>query len=100
MLAERGRSEKKMLQLLEKYTGDAAFDPETVRILTAAFDDVWHTIASSGKGFTSERRVKAVREILALRIIEMARLGERDQRRITGDALLYLTQSNLACSWL
>jgi hypothetical protein len=100
VLEEQGCSENKMLQLLEKYTRDAAFDPETVRILTAAFDEVWHTVASSGKGFASERHVKAVREILALRIIEMAQLGERNQRRLTGDALLYLTRSNLKSSGL
>jgi len=93
-----GVARKKMLQRLEKYTGEAAFDAETVRVLTAAFDEAWHTVATSGIGFPSERHVKAVREILALRIIETAQLGEREQRRLTDDALLYLTKSKLKSS--
>jgi hypothetical protein len=39
-------------------------------------------------------------ELLALRIIETARLGERDERRLRDDALLHLTDSDLRSSGL
>src|SRR5258708_2841965 len=95
-----GSLAKEMLQRLEKYTEEAAFDVETVRVLTAAFDEAWHTVATSGIGFPSERHANAIREILALRMIEMAQLGERERGRLTDDALLYLTRSNLKSSGL
>jgi hypothetical protein len=89
-----------MLQRLKTYTGTAAFDPETVRILTAAFDEAWMTVQDSQITFPSQAHANATREILALRIIEMAQLGERDQRRLRDDALLNLTQSNAKSSGL
>ena len=38
--------------------------------------------------------------ILALRIIEIAQLGERDPNRLRDDALLYLTRTNLRSTGL
>ena len=80
-----------MLQRL-KENGSAAFEPETVRILTGAFDEAWLSIQNSGIIFTSPGQTNAMREILALAIIQMARFGERDQRRLRNDALLHLTE--------
>ena len=37
----------------------------------------------------------AARELLALRLIEIAQLGERDPNRLREDALLYLARTNL-----
>ena len=81
-----------MLQRLEKYTGDVVINPETVRILTGAFDEAWLSVQNSGIIFTSPGQTSAMREILALAIIQMARLGERDRRRLRDDALLHLTE--------
>ena len=36
-----------------------------------------------------------IRELLALRIIDIAQLGERDPNRLREDALLYLKRTNL-----
>ena len=54
------------------------------------------------EGGTRERRslasdgdTNATRELLALRIIEIAQLGERDPNRLRDDALLYLARTNL-----
>jgi hypothetical protein len=92
--------ESTMLKRLQTATGDGAFDADDVRILTAAFDDAWKSIQDSGVTFPSDAHADATREILALRIIEMARFGERDQRRLRDDALLHLSQSNLRSSGL
>ena len=89
-----------MLKRLENYGGEAVFAPDVVRILTAAFDDAWKSIQDSGMTFPSDRHADATRELLALRIIETARLGERDQRRLRDDALLHLTDSDLRSSGL
>ena len=73
---------------------------ESVRILIAALDDAWNSVQGSGATFPSFAQANATREILALRIIEMAELGEFDQRRLRDDALLYLAKSNLRSSGL
>jgi hypothetical protein len=42
----------------------------------------------------SVEHAEATRELLALRIIEMAQLGERDPHRLRDDALFYLARTN------
>jgi hypothetical protein len=44
---------------------------------------------------SSDSYKNAARELLALRIIEIAQLGERDPNRLREDALLYLARTNL-----
>ena len=48
--------------------------------------------AIAGAFFASNGQSEAAREVLALRIIGMARLGERDPRRLRDDALLHIAQ--------
>ena len=43
---------------------------------------------------------EAIRELLALRIIEIAQLGERDPARLREDALAYLARTNLKSTGL
>ena len=79
---------------------DGVFDPEAVRILTTALNEAWKAINTTGvsfasRGFASRGHAEAARETLAKRIIELARNGERDQCRLSEDALLHLTQQNL-----
>ncbi len=76
--------------------GAGAFDPEAISILTTALDDAWRSLQTSGAHFKSRFQAEAARELLAQRVIEMARLGERDPRRLREDALLHLARSNLA----
>jgi hypothetical protein len=81
---------------LQTVNGEATFDPESVRVLAAALDDAWRSLQKSGAYFKSRGHADATRERLAIRIIEMAKLGERDPARLRDDALLDLAQSNLA----
>ena len=74
---------------------DGVFDPEAVRILTTALNEAWKAINTTGVSFASRGHAEAARETLAKRIIELARNGERDQCRLSEDALLHLTQQNL-----
>jgi hypothetical protein len=71
------------------------FDPDAIRILTAAFDDAWQRLQNSGVRFDSDHQSKQARNILAKHIIEQARQGERDERRLRDGALLQYSQSNL-----
>jgi hypothetical protein len=81
-----------MLKHLQEGEGDGAFDENDVRVLGAAFDAAWQAVLESNIRFPNGE-AEAMRELLALRIIEIARSGVRDQNRLRDDALLYLIQS-------
>ena len=72
---------------------ESAFDPEVIAVLAAAFEDAWASIEKSGSSLASPRYKRVAQEILAKRIIETAQRGERDQQRLSDDAVIYLTQS-------
>jgi hypothetical protein len=84
-----------MLEVLVKHALAGAFDPDEVKVLTQAFDQAWQAVEKSGICLSSDAYKNAAREVLALRIIEIARLGERDANRLREDALLYLARTNL-----
>jgi hypothetical protein len=74
---------------------DGVFDPETVRILTDAFDDAWARVQESNGPYAGEEYALADRTILAKRIITLAKEGQLDRRRLTVAALVYLARQKL-----
>ena len=84
-----------MLKLLAKHALADAFDDNEVRVLVEAFEHAWKAVQDSGACIAPGAHSEATRELLALRIIEIAQLGERDPNRLRDDALLYLTRTNL-----
>jgi hypothetical protein len=71
------------------------FDEDEVRMLIVAFESAWRAIQESGASFASNGQAEATRELLALRIIDVATSsGVRDSIYLRDDALLYLTQSS------
>jgi len=82
-----------MRHIDEMYAGDGAFHPEEVGLLVAVFDAAWQRLLKSGAKFDSDREVQAARDRLGRSLIEVARCGERDPRRLCDDALLHMTQS-------
>ena len=71
---------------------DGAFDPESIRVMTAAFEDAWQSLPTAEVRFESDQR-DAVRDLLARGIIEAAQLGERDRRRLRDAALARLAKA-------
>lgn len=69
------------------------FEPEMLDILAAAFENAWETIAKYGSMFAKPRYAGAAREIVARRIIDLAKRGERDRYRLCDDAVAYLASS-------
>ena len=72
---------------------NAAFDPETVALLSAAFDPAWNTVEKSGSPLATGGQAPLTRERLAKRIIEMGQKGERDRQRLVNDALAHLAKA-------
>jgi hypothetical protein len=68
-----------------------AFDPETIRILSAAFEDAWRSL--NVNGMVLGPHTDAVRDALAKSIIDAAAGGERDARRLRETALARLARS-------
>jgi hypothetical protein len=69
---------------------DSAFGPEVVTVLASALDSAWETVKVLGSPFATDGNATSTRELLAKRIIKMARQGERDRKRLTDDAIAYL----------
>jgi hypothetical protein len=89
-----------MLHLLAKHALAGAFDAEEVRILVEAFDDAWEAARKTRAPFGSDDHANATRELLALRIIEIAQLGERDPSHLRDDALMYLARTDIKSTGL
>jgi hypothetical protein len=62
---------------------DANFDPETLAVLVESFDEGWDTLQSLGNTTIS-------RDVLAKRLLELARTGERNPARLCTTALVTL----------
>jgi hypothetical protein len=66
------------------------FDPETAAAMGLAFDTAWQMLMVTGSELVSSFRAEATREALALRIITLAKLGERDVFRLRDDAIAHV----------
>jgi hypothetical protein len=65
---------------------EAAFDPDAVKALTTAYEDVLATLGL-------ERRTDALTQMIARKIIEHARRGEGDPIRLREIVLMELSKS-------
>ena len=82
-----------MYGYLKEHVG--AFGPFEIRILVSAFDKAWESIQTSGAEFDTGAHAECARAVLAKHIIEAAKQGERDQRRLRDGALLAFAKSKL-----
>ena len=93
-MADRNPSARQFFLSIPDEVEPAVFDPDAVDILLAAFDAAWQSIKTSGARL-SDKQTELVRATLAKYIIEQARRGELDERRLSEGALLHLARSNL-----
>jgi hypothetical protein len=66
------------------------FDPEFIHVLAFAFDDAWNRIEKSGSRFARPGYARAMREVIAKRIIETAEKGVKDPSAFAEDAVQFL----------
>jgi len=72
---------------------NAAFDCETTQLLGAAFEAAWEKVKTTGNGLAAESEAALTRELLAKRIIDIAKRGERNPDRLVENALDHLARS-------
>jgi hypothetical protein len=79
-----------MAEILKYIQPETVFDPETIDVLASAFDDAWDRIRISGSRFARAGYSRAMREVIARRIIEMAQQGVKDPQLLADDAVRFL----------
>jgi hypothetical protein len=79
-----------MIEIREFIHPQTAFDPEAIQMLASALDVAWDRIQKSGSRFARPAYARAMREVLAKRIIEVAQRGEKDKRKLAADAVKFL----------
>jgi hypothetical protein len=71
----------KMVEVL-KFTRETAFTPENIQILAAALDQAWERLEQAGSRLTRPAYSRAMREVVAKRIMEMAQRGVQDREAL------------------
>ena len=79
-----------MVEIL-KFSRETAFTPETIQILAAALDEAWERLRQSGSRLARPAYSRAMREVVAKRIMEMAQRGVQDREALVADALRFIT---------
>ena len=80
-----------MVEILKFIRPEMAFDPEFIQVLASALDDAWDRIEKSDSRFAGPASSRAMREVIAKRIIEMAQRGAKDPQTLADDAVRFLT---------
>ena len=78
-----------MVEVL-KFSRKTAFTPETIQILAAALDEAWERLRQSGSRLARPAYSRAMREVVAKRIMEMAQRGVQDREALVADALCFV----------
>ena len=80
----------RMATILNTARPDPAFDPEAITVLAAAFNEAWDRLRQSGSECVRPAYARAMKEILARRIIEMAQRGTTDQQELVAGATRFI----------
>jgi hypothetical protein len=73
-----------------KFSRERAFTPETIQILAAALDETWERLRQSGHRLARPAYSRAMREVVAKRIIDMAQRGVEDREALVKGALRFI----------
>ena len=80
-----------MVEIPDFFRQETAFTPETIQILAAALDEAWERLRQSGSPLARPAYSRAMREVVAKRIIEMAQRGVQDREALVKDAVHFVT---------
>ena len=86
------KSERECVMPIVALLQQTAFDLETTRILTTAFDKAWDKFKSSGSALADDACAPSTRALLAKQIIETAQKGERNIGRLVENGVAYLQE--------
>jgi hypothetical protein len=73
-----------------KFFRETVFTPESIQILADALDEAWERLGQSGSRLARPAYSRAMREVVAKRIIELAQRGVEDREALVADALGFI----------
>jgi len=79
-----------MAEVVQFVRLDNTFDPEAVEMLSAALEIAWDRIEKSNRAFAGPAYARAMREVVARHIVEIAKQGVRDPQRLAEDAVSFV----------
>ena len=79
-----------MASIVDLVRPEAAFDSETIGELSAALEEAWDRLLQSETECTRPAYARAMREVVARRIIDMAQRGTKDQKELANGAVRFL----------
>jgi hypothetical protein len=74
-----------------KITPDNSFDPETLSLLSGAFENAWQRVQASGNQLARPGYANVMREVMAKHILNLAQHGERDEAELSDSAVRFFT---------
>jgi hypothetical protein len=74
-----------------KITPDNSFDPETLSLLSGAFENAWQRVQASGNQLARPGYADVMREVMAKHILNLAQHGERDEAELSDSAVRFFT---------
>ena len=80
-----------MAQDLKFASSNASFDPETVTLLSDAFEGAWQRVQTSGIRLARPGYANIMREVMAKHIVNLAEHGERDESALSSSAFHFFT---------
>jgi hypothetical protein len=72
------------------FSREAAFTPESIQMLAAALDEAWESLRRSGSRLAGPAYSRAMREVIAKRIMERAQRGVDEREALVTDALRFV----------
>ena len=79
-----------MASIVDLVRPEVAFDPETIAVLSAALEEAWDRLLQLGSECTRPAYARAMREVVARRIIDMAQRGTNDEKELVDGAIRFL----------
>jgi hypothetical protein len=80
-----------MSDIIEIVEQENVFDPDTIRLMASALEEAWDRIERSGSRFARPGYSRAMREVIARFIIEMAQQGVTDPQTLAERTVSYMT---------
>ena len=74
-----------------KIMREASYDPETVNLLSGAFENAWLRVQATGNRLARPGYANVMREVMAKHIIHLAQRGERDEIALSNSAVDFFT---------
>jgi hypothetical protein len=82
-----------MAQDLKFVSTNTSFDPETVNLLSDAFESAWQRVRTSGNRLARPGYAGVMREVMAKHIVNLAEHGERNASALSNSAFRFFTMN-------